>query len=230
MTQQQLHDDAQAYPPWHCTAEAYILNYWASSQLLNQAKAFNLQPSRQGHMLHVVLLRYQHTPIGAYDALFIVDHPIQQKQTHPSITQIFVSSQASLLHGQKFWGLPKQLAQFNWTKTNTGMYCQIQVDDKSMMIQLNHAKNSASFYINSHQLPSHILHMQQSWQGQSYTFTPQFRGQMCKLKSVQWHDDLGLFPNFNQARYIDSFYLPQVQLILPEATIKSSKMVSRETL
>lgn len=230
MTQQQLIADLQHYPPWHCLGEAYILNYWVSSSFLNQAKAFNLQPSRHGHMLHIVLLRYKTTPIGAYDALFIVDHPVQQKQRYSSIAKIFVSTQASVMHGQMLWGLPKQLAKFHWTKTTTGMYCQIQFEKKTMMIQLNHAKNSPSFYINSHQLPSSILNVQQHWQDQRYTFTPQFRGHLCKIKSVQWHDDEGLFPNFNQARYIDSFYLADVQLILPEAKIKSAKLVSRETL
>lgn len=230
MTQQQILPELKHYPPWQCHGEAYILNYWASPQFLQHAKTFNLRASRSGHMLHVVLLRYQYTPIGSYDALFIVDHPVQQRQRYSSIVKILVSSRESILHGQTFWGLPKELAQFNWTKTTTGMYCEIKTQQQSMMIQLNHAKNNSSFYINSHQLPDHILNVQQHWQGQRYIFTPQFRGKLCKLKSVQWHNTDGLFPNFNQARYIDSFYMPEVQLILPEAKVHLVKHVSRETL
>jgi acetoacetate decarboxylase len=230
MSQQQLLPKLKHYPPWLCHGEAYILNYWASPQLLQQAKAFNLQSSRAGHVLHVILLRYQDTPIGPYDALFIVDHPVQQKQRYSSIAKIFVSTQDSILYGQSFWGLPKELAHFTWTKTSTAMYCEIRVANKSMIIQLNHLKNSANFYINSHQLPDYILTMQQHWQGHRYIFAPQFRGQLCKLKSVQWHDNANLFPNFNQARYIDSFYIPEVQLLLPEAKLKLLKHVSRETL
>lgn len=229
MTQRQHLAELKHYSPWQCHGEAYILNYWASPQFLQHAKAFNLQASRTGHMLHVVLLRYQSTPIGVYDALFIVDHPTQQRQRYSSIVKILVSHPESILSGQTFWGLPKELAEFNWIQTNTAMYCEIKTAEHSMMIQLNHAKNNASFYINSHQLPDSILNVQQHWQGQRYVFTPQFRGKLCKLKSVQWHNTDGLFPNFNHSRYIHSFYMPEVQLILPEAKVQQLKYVSRET-
>lgn len=229
MKQRPLLPNIYCYPPWQCHGKAYILNYWASPRLLEQSKAFNLQPSRAGHMLHVVLIRYDQTPIGAYDALFIVDHPVRKKQRYSTIAKIFVSSEASMLHGQNLWGLPKELATFTWTQTNTATYCQVEVNGKSMMIQLNHHKNSPEFYINSHQLPHHILNVQQLWQSQDYTFTPQFRGNLCKLKSVHWHDTNGLFVDFNQARYINSFYMPEVQLLLPEAKIEVNNQVSRET-
>ena len=217
------------YPPWQCHGQAYILNYWASPQLLEQSKAYNLRPSRAGHMLHVILIRYTQTPIGAYDALFIVDHPVRKKQRYSTIAKIFVSNEASMLHGQNLWGLPKQLAKFTWTETNTATYCQVEVNGKNMKIQLNRHKNSPEFYINSHQLPHHILNVQQHWQSQDYTFTPQFRGKLHKLKSVQWHDSEEVFPDFNQARYINSFYMSEVQLLLPEAKIEVKTPVSRET-
>lgn len=229
MTQQQLLPDLQQYPPWQCHGEAYILNYWANPHFLQHSKRFNLHASRTGHMLHVVLLHYQHTPIGSYDALFIVDHPVQHKQRYSSIVKIWVSNSQAVLHGQTLWGLPHEIAEFHWTKTNTAMYCEICVQQKSMMIQLNHSKNISNFYINSHQLPDNVLNVQQQWQGQRYLFTPQFRGQFSKLKSVQWHNTADLFPNFNHARYIDSFYMPEFQLLLPEAKIQALKSVPRET-
>lgn len=207
------------YPPWQSDGKAYILNYWASPQLLEQAKDFNLQPSRLGHMLHIILTHYDQTPIGPYDTLFIVDHRLIKKQRYSSIVKIFVSTDEALLHGQKLWGLPTELAQFTWTETNTATYCQITQQQKNMMIQLNHHKNSSEFYINSHQLPEKILNIQQPWQDQSYMFTPQFRGHLRKLKSVQWHIKDDLFPKLNQARYINSFYMSNLQLILPEAQI-----------
>ncbi len=218
------------YPPWQCHGEAYILNYWASPHLLEHAQAFNLTASRSGHMLHVILLRYRDTPIGPYDALFIVDHPIINKQRLSLVPKIFVSTQESAIYGQQFWGLPKEVAQFTWTNTSSGMFCEIQHAQQCMMIQLNHHRHSPSFYINSHQLPDSILNIRQHWQGQHYHFIPQFRGQLCKLKSVQWHNIDNLFPDFTQARYIHSFYMPEFQLILPAAQIQQVKRVSRETL
>lgn len=50
-------------------------------------------------------------------------------------------------------------------------------------------------------------------------FTPQFRGQLRKLKSVQWQIKDDLFPKLHQARYINSFYMSNLQLILPKAQI-----------
>lgn len=230
MNQKPFIPDLKYYPPWQSHGEAYILNYWASPSMLEHAKAFDLTASRTGHMLHVILVRYHDTPIGPYDALFIVDHPVINRQRVSLIPKIFVSNQESALYGQTLWGLPKQVAEFTWTQTSTDMYCQIQYGQESMMIQLNHHKNSPSFYVNSHQLPKSILNIRQTWQGQFYRFTPQFRGKLCKLKSVQWHNIGNLFPDFSKARYIHSFYMPEVQLVLPEAHIQAMKMVSRETL
>ncbi|MCY1552757.1 hypothetical protein D9M68_891740 [compost metagenome] len=73
--------------------------------------------------------------------------------------------------------------------------------------------------MNSHHLPARLLNIQQTWQGLHYQFSPQFRGKLCKLKQATWKNTLDIFPDFSQAKYLHSFYVPEFQLTLPKAKI-----------
>ena len=62
--------------PWQLQGEAYILNYWLSPHFLKQAQPFGLTPSFLGRLVQVMWVRYHASPIGAYDELLILDHPL----------------------------------------------------------------------------------------------------------------------------------------------------------
>ena len=103
-----------AHPPWHLHGDAFILNCWLNPFFLKTAKRFQLAPSPLGRMVNVMLIRYQDSPVGPYDELLIMDHPLLYKHRLSTIPKIYVSTQASLVHGQQLWGIPKELAEFEW--------------------------------------------------------------------------------------------------------------------
>lgn len=227
MSQTQSVSDAHSYPPWRCRGEAFILNYWFSPVALKQLQHFGIQAQRVGHLLHVLLIRYQQSPVGPYDALVIIDHPQIAKQRCSSIPLIFVSTPASITDGQHFWGLPKQQAQFIWHEQAEQLSCSIEYQQQQLHLKLEKHKNSTCYDFNHQQLTQTILSIHQNWQNQHYKFQPNFRAKLCKLKKVSWQQSTNSFiPNFQDARYIQSFYLPEFQLTLPQAVITQ---VSRET-
>lgn len=207
-------------PPWHLHGDAFILNYWLTPNFIKHNHAFHIAPSPIGRVVQIILIRYHESPIGPYDELLLLDHPLISKRHLSSIAKIYVSTETSVIHGQYFWGIPKQLAQFEWVIKDDVVYCTISFEQQEMSLCLYKYKHSQTFYINSHHLPARLLNIQQTWQGLHYQFSPQFRGKLCKLKQVAWKNTRNIFPDFSQAKYLHSFYVPEFQLTLPKAKIE----------
>ena len=206
--------------PWQLQGEAYILNYWLSPQFLKQAQPFGLTPSFLGRLVQVMWVRYHASPIGAYDELLILDHPLFRQRRLSTIPKIFVSTESSVQHGQQLWGIPKELASFDWNIQDRQISCKIQHADLQLAIQLEKCNTQRSF-IDSHYIPAALLKIQQTWQGKSYQFNPSFRGRLIPLKHASWQSNPSLFPDFNQARFINGFYVPEFELTFPEAEIST---------
>ena len=210
-------------PPWLLQGEAYILNYWLSSSALKQAQIFGLTPSAFGCVVQIMLVRYAQSPIGAYDELLILDHPVLQQRALSNIPKIFVSTESSVQHGQQLWGIPKELATFEWQTHAQQSTCIIRQTDLELCIRFEQHAKSRCINVNSQYLPAALLKITQMWQGKSYCFSPSFRGQLIPLKKVSWQPNPSLFPDVSQARLLTGFYVPEFELIFPEAKIHSKK-------
>lgn len=206
-------------PPWHLQGDAFILNYWLTPHFIRQAKAFDLASSPLGRMIQVLLVRYHSSPVGPYDELLIMDHPLLSKRVLTSIPKIYVSTEASMIHGQQLWGIPKQLAQFRWEEVDREVVCHVEYKGQTLTIDLKKTKSLRPFYVNSHHLPASMLTIRQKWQQQHFQFTPHFRGHICKLIHAHWNNTQDIFPDFSKAKYLQSFYVPKFDLVFPTARI-----------
>lgn len=206
-------------PPWPLHGHAYILNYWLSPALIKTAAEFRLAPSPIDRVIQVMLVRYHDSPVGPYDELLLLDHPLISKRMLSTIPKIYVSSQISVDHGQTLWGIPKELAAFSWQENELTLSCTVSIQNQNLSIHIKKPKRNRSFYINSNHLPASILKIRQSWQGQRYQFTPQFRGRFSKISSAEWQSNPLLFPDLNKARLLQSFSVPEFSMIFPKALI-----------
>lgn len=109
-------------------------------------------------MSKILIVRYEDSPIGPYDELIASSDGFAnpfEKGTSARITNIYVNSQKSVWHGRKNWNIPKHLARFEFTQTNSKTL--------SVKVSLPDAKEpffSASVtdsYIPSVPIPSFIL-------------------------------------------------------------------------
>ena len=217
------------HPPWLLHGEGFILNYWMSPSFIKAHHTFGLAPSPIGRVAQVMLVRYKDSPIGPYDELLFMDHPLICKRLLSTIPKIFVSTDASVEHGKKFWGIPKQRAEFHWQQHDDHLSCEICFGQQSLNLKLYQAKQTRHIYMNSHHIPAAMLRIQQDWQGQRFQFAPQFRAKIAKLKKAIWQSS-PIFPDFTQAKYLHSFYIPEFQLVFPKAKITALKKgVSSET-
>ena len=131
-------------PPWHLQGDAFILNYWLTPNFIKHNHAFHIAPSPIGRVVQVILVRYHESPVGPYDELLLLDHPLISKRRLSSIAKIYVSTETSVVHGQHFWGIPKQLAEFEWVIKDDVAYCTISFEQQEMSLCLYKYKHNAN--------------------------------------------------------------------------------------
>lgn len=204
--------------PWHLNGEGFILNYWISPQFTQQYSMMGIQPTSIGRLVQVVLVRYHTSPVGPYDELLVLDHPLKNINHLSSIPKIYVSSQSSVDEGRYHWGIPKELAKFEWHRHTHQLFCSISHQGQELLLGLKFSKNSLSHTVSSRFIPNTLLNIRQHHGQVQYDFQPQFRGTLEFISQAHWQNTQDIFPDFSQARFLKGFYAPSFELIFPEAT------------
>ena len=211
--------------PWHLSGEGYILNYWLSPLLIRSFQPFGLAESRFGRLVQVMLVRYHTSPIGPYDELLFLDHAFTGLKMHSNIPKIYVSSQSSVVEGRYHWGIPKELAQFEWGHTAQHLSCRITHENETLSIKLNLFDQKHAFAVSSQCVPSQFLNIKQQDQHFLYQFSPSFKGRLAYLSQATWTNTQNIFPDLSQATFLKGFYSTDFHLIFPEAI--KSELISK---
>ena len=217
MNQMPLSKNTHTVLPWHLSGEGYILNYWLNPELIEQSMPFGLQKAKLGRLVQIMLVRYHSSPVGAYDELLFLDHANKGLKMHSYIPKIYVSSQASVDEGRYHWGIPKELAQFEWDLSPDRLSCQISVNNEMLKIQLNFSQKSLPIPISSRIFPAQFFKIEQQDQQYRYQFSPHFKGHLAYISHAEWQDTQNIFPDLSQAIFMKGFYSKDFQLIFPEA-------------
>ncbi|MFT6206087.1 MAG: hypothetical protein ACI9V1_002331 [Spirosomataceae bacterium] len=106
-----------AAPPWTLTGEGYIFTFWFTKKW---AKAFGhllgfQSENALGGLGTAMLVNYHSSDVGPYQELLIVPGRFDlggKKQF--SISKIYVSTYESVWNGINNWGIPKELADFEF--------------------------------------------------------------------------------------------------------------------
>ena len=217
MNQMTLAPSPHTVLPWHLSGEGYILNYWLNPQLIEQFIPFGLERAKLGRLVQIMLVRYESSPVGAYDELLFLDHKSNGLNMHSYIPKIYVSSQASVDEGRYHWGIPKELAQFEWSFSPNGLSCQISANNETLNIQLNFSQKSLPIPISSRIFPAQFFKIEQQDSQYLYQFAPLFKGRLGYISHAEWQDTQTIFPDLSQAVFMKGFYSTDFQLIFPEA-------------
>ena len=129
--------DPQTKPaPWQLTGQCYLLfKYTTGGAVHAQRRPSEGCPSHQsiidsdpvspfvGGVGGILFVRYDTSPVGPYSELLFVPgsyatQPLSPLRGHSSsafrVSQVFVSSSASVMSGRENWGVPKRKADFTW--------------------------------------------------------------------------------------------------------------------
>ncbi len=107
--------------PWHLHGEGFVLVYhFPRSFILPLIERQSSIPSSElgrflGGFSFVMLMNYARSEVGPYQELLFIPGRFQLGAASGyTVTNILVSSLASAVNGRSNWGLPKEVAQFEW--------------------------------------------------------------------------------------------------------------------
>jgi hypothetical protein len=109
--------------PWNLTGNGYILLYQLPRSFAAASSPYGIY---KGGFGAVMLVDYRTSNVGPYrELLFIPGRVAYPEKTGYSISKIYVSTLPSVISGQVNWGIPKELASFEWRSTEAGDRVQV---------------------------------------------------------------------------------------------------------
>jgi hypothetical protein len=196
----ELTPDIQITPaPWNLTGDAYIMVYKFSKEFVHE-NGFLADFQRDrflGYIGTVMLVNYETSGVGAYqELLFIPGMFTFNWQKMFSISKIYVSSRDSVYNGIENWGIPKELAQFDWkTNTDDTEDISVKIGDKKFF-HTNIKKGFISFPLTTSLFP---LNVAQKLRKDLFVTNPTAKGKatLASVKSIEV--DRNFFPNLAKA-------------------------------
>ena len=168
----------------------------------------------------VMLVDYRQSPVGPYrELLFIPGLFRTSRGRRFSITRIFVDSVESMDWGRRNWGIPKELAQFQWKRT--GPYAdQVQVNrqkeggPEQSMLEVSLRGVGPRFPISTALIP---LNIYQRLDGKAFEVSPRGKGMGQWASSPRLRVLSSDFPDISAYRPFAALRVSNFQMEFPEA-------------
>lgn len=199
--------------PWDLKGKGIILPFLSRDLIPAEIGFFSEEDSSQfsGGAGAIMLVSYESSNVGPYfELLYIPGNFKFRQKKYKRITKIYVSSELSVEHGRKNWGIPKELADFEWEENDKSIQIEISKENK-LFFSIDLKKHFFPFPIHSAFYPITLLQ-----KSDSEYLTTQFRGKgighFCSVNS--YHSDKSHFPAkteisnvFLPGIYVNPFYL-----------------------
>ena len=206
----------RAPAPWELRADGYLLLMRASA--VSDAHRADTQPAPY---TCAIFADYGASPVGPYrELLFIPGAAKFGRRLLPTITKIYVSTQASVDNGRANWGIPKELATFTVDRRSSRLdHLSMRVDDQ-IAVDLTLESVGPKLPFATWMLPAPLRTLGQRLDGTTFEVTPGARGrlQWARVKHA-WADE-ACFPALTPASIVAAIKLSKVTLRFPEATLR----------
>ncbi|HEX4878792.1 MAG TPA: acetoacetate decarboxylase family protein [Limnobacter sp.] len=224
-----MNPDTPACPaPWQLHGNGLIVLLKNSTEraLADPAIDKAMVPHLRSHYAVLMLVNYEQSNVGPYqELLYIPGSALIDGRRHLTISNIWVSSQASVDNGRRNWGIPKQLANFNWqTQPDGGQRVRVEHAGQTLIDLRYHGKGWAC-PVHTAFVPGFMRTLVQSLDGQRYVYTPSAKGR-CKLASIQQlSTPSSLFPNIQASHVIAAFEANHFQMTFPVAQVQARALL-----
>lgn len=204
--------------PWELRSRSYVLAL-RREQDEPYATRPELLDARPWPLAYVMFVDYSASPVGPYfELLFIPGSFRFGSRRLPSITKIYVSSQASVDNGRRNWAIPKQLASFSVRYDVEGVdHMVMQVDDKPA-VELALRPSVPRLPFTTALMPRRFRTLGQTLDGHTAIVAPSARALVQPAKVVRAWSDASYFPVLSPKRVAACSMLSRVRLTFPEAT------------
>lgn len=219
--------------PWQLMGNGYVVAVWMpnrnntveqSEQALSRKiihKA-SLLGSR-GRVQLLIFAHYTHSDAGPYDELLHIPQLSHGAvQGYPSIDKIYVSSMASVINGQNNWGIPKQLASFDYHQAATAQATEsikLHTPDQQPIARITFQTSRFKFPVTTALIPARLRTLVQDWRGKRFYTAPAASGQASFATVKNWWFDPVHFPDLSQGKVLAACKISDFNMVFPLAKI-----------
>jgi len=211
-------------PPWSLKGHGYIVLFKARPEWLH-ANGFIEADMLDKYIPSVgtaMFVNYRDSTAGPYgELLFIPGRFKFPGGSRYSISKIYVSSMESVVNGQNNWGIPKELADFDFSLREDGLE-HIRISLAGQLIaDCRFSSSGPGIPVTTSLVPGKFRTVVQHWKGKLLHTSPRARSKlkMARMKKAKFNDVL--FPDLNQVKVLAVFKADDMTMQFPEALLSS---------
>jgi hypothetical protein len=205
--------------PWHLRGEGYLLAVWPPSRLEpTRGSRSSGAERRQGWPAWVIFADYREADCGPYrELLYLPGRRRFGKRRYWSIARIYVSSRASQFDGQRNWGIPKELCDFECERHPDGAHRVRALLAGEAFADLTLRPFGPRLPVTTVVVPASLRTFRQEAAGTAFTFAPSAHGWLRPARLVAARIDSRHFPGFTADRVLFGLRVSDVSLCFPPA-------------
>ena len=205
--------------PWYLKGQGYVMVVQLPTQVLDNESFIepSLKSTRRGHLAYIAFADYESSDVGAYHELLYIGGTLKfDQKRHLSISKIYVSTQDSIDNGQKNWGIPKEMAQFEvqYGADNHDIV-KLSTPSGDTSAQFSFSHHLFKFPVNTKLAPTRLRTLAQDWQGQRFFFPLQAEGYVKPALLKACYVDKRYFTDLNQGHVIACFKVTDFSMVFP---------------
>ncbi len=205
--------------PWNLTGSGYVVALRMPQQVLD-CECFvpdSLRPSRRGKIAYLMFVDYTSSDVGPYHELLFIPGSFDfSGKRYLSISKIYVSSEASVVNGQRNWGIPKAVCEFDVQYGADGGIDRVRaLLDGQVFADLSFKAFGPRLPIHTAITPAGLHTLGQHWQGQEYIYTPSARGHTRFARLLSASVDARHFPDIARGKPLAAFRITDFRMRFP---------------
>ena len=214
---------ALAPAPWDLAGQGYIFALWMPKDVLDHGSFIPPQTARagRGRMAFAMFVDYARSDVGPYHELLYIPGKLRfdEKNTHLSITRIFVSSEASVVNGRINWGIPKDRCDFDVSYTDGRDLVALRGADGRPFAELDLEPFGPRLPAPMRWAPRAWRTLSQVRDGRRFTYVPEAGGHFRFARVRHWRFDPQMFPDLARGRVIAALKITDFSMRFPVATV-----------
>jgi len=206
--------------PWTLAGYGYIVLFKAKPAWLLENGFINseMQDRYIPSIGAAMLVNYQDSTAGPYGELLFIPGKFRFPEgARYSITKIYVSTMESVVNGRENWGIPKEMADFEFTLQEDGSE-HVRVSLAGQTIAACHLREGRfSLPVTTSILPGKLCSVAQFGEGKVFYTSPQAHSRLKMAKIEKIEIDSRLFPDLNQVKVLGVFKADKMAMQFPPA-------------